>query len=245
MDFWIVAGLAAFLLGVSKGGMPVFAMLSVPLLSLYMEPVMAAGLMLPLYHVADIYAIYLFRRAFSVRNLRILLPAGAVGVVTGYLTVSFVSGDAVRLLLAGIGFAYVLTAWRKRWAQAEPPPRPADVPRGVILGAMAGFTSYFAHAGGPPYQAYILPQRLDKMVYLGTTTIFFACVNLMKLPAFIAAGQITLDSFTSVLWLAPFAVAGAWGGSRISKWLSPKVFFLLVEITLLLVSAKLLWDVVD
>ncbi|GIT89941.1 UPF0721 transmembrane protein [Jannaschia pagri] len=243
MDFWIVAGLAAFILGISKGGMPVMAILSVPLLSLYMDPALAAGLLLPLYHVADVYAVHLFRRSFSWANLRILLPAGAVGVAFGYLAISYISGDPVRLLLAGIGLAYVSTTWRNRLRGLVAPPRPVEASRGVVLGALAGLTSYIAHAGGPPYQAYILPQRLEKMRYLGTTTIFFASVNLMKLPAFIAAGQITSDSLQSVLWLAPFAVAGAWSGSRISRWLPQHVFFLLVEIALLLVSVKLLWDV--
>ena len=101
-----------------------------------------------------------------------------------------------------------------------------------------------AHAGGPPYQAYTLPQKLDKMVYLGTTTVFFACVNLMKVPAFIMAGQMTWDSFVSALWLAPFALIGAFSGSLISRWLSQRAFFLLIETALGLISLKLLLDVI-
>ena len=68
-----MAGLAAFLMGLSKGGLPMIALLAVPLMSLFMDPAVAAGLLLPIYIVADMYAVYLFRRAFSVRNLKILL----------------------------------------------------------------------------------------------------------------------------------------------------------------------------
>lgn len=243
MEFWIVAGIAAFLMGTSKGGVPMIAMLAVPLMSLFMDPALAAGLLLPLYIVADIYAIYLFRREFSLRNLKILLPGAIVGVCIGYVTVAYVPGDAVKLLVAGIGLSYLFNALRKRLASKEAPARPADVPRGLFWGTIAGLTSYVSHAGGPPYQAYVLPQKLDKMVYLGTTTIFFAIVNLLKVPPFILAGQITIESLSQAIWLAPAALAGAWSGATISRALPENAFFLLIEAALAVVSFKLLYEV--
>ncbi len=244
MGFWIAAGIAAFFLGLSKGGLSVTTMLAVPILSLYMDPVAAAGLLLPLYLIADGYAVYIFRKAFSVENLRILLPGAVVGVFVGYFAVTAVSTDVIKILLAGIGFAYLGTTLWRRVRKTEVPARPAEPVRGTILGALTGLTSYIAHSGGPPYQAFVLPQKLDKMVYLGTTTIFFAIVNLMKLGPFILAGQITWDSLTSAIWLAPVALAGAFTGALISKKLPERVFYILVEIALAIVSVKLLWDVI-
>ncbi len=243
MEYWIVAGLAAFLMGLSKGGVPMIALLSVPLMSLFMDPALAAGLLLPIYIVADFYAVYLFRRAFSVRNLKILLPGAIGGILIGFVAVASVPGDAVKLLVAAIGLFYLVTALRRRFSKVEIPPRPADVPRGVFWGIITGVTSYISHAGGPPYQAYVLPQKLDKMVYLGTTTILFTVVNLLKVPPFILAGQITWDSASQAIWLAPFALAGAWSGSAVSRVLPERVFFLLIEIALAAVSFKLLYEV--
>ena len=117
------------------------------------------------------------------------------------------------------------------------------MPRGVFWGTLAGFTSYISHAGGPPFQAYVLPQKLDKMVYLGTVTIFFSVVNLLKVPPYVMAGQITGASLGEAVWLAPFALAGAWSGSRVARWLPEKVFYLLVEVALAVVSGKLVWEV--
>ncbi|WP_420395181.1 sulfite exporter TauE/SafE family protein [Nioella sp.] len=242
-QFWIVAGLAAFLMGLSKGGVPMIAILSVPLLSLFMDPALAAGLLLPIYITTDIYAVYLFRKAFSVRNLKILLPAGACGVGLGFLAVSYVPGDAIKLLVAGIALSYLLHSLRRRLSKRDFPPKPADMPRGLIWGALSGLTSYISHAGGPPYQAYVLPQRLDKLTYLGTTTIFFSAVNLLKVPPYIVAGQITWDSFGQAVWLIPCALAGAWSGAKIARLLPERVFFLLVEIALAGVSVKLVWEV--
>lgn len=243
MDFWIIAGLAAFLMGLSKGGVPMIAILAVPLMSLFMDPALAAGLLLPIYIVADMYAIYLFRKAFSLRNLKILLPGSIVGILIGFAAVSYVPGDAGKLLVSGIGFYYLANALYNRLSKAQVPPRPADVPRGLFWGTITGLTSYISHAGGPPYQAYVLPQKLDKMVYLGTTAIFFTIVNLMKVPPFILAGQITWDSAAQAVWLAPFAFAGAWTGSRISRALPERIFFILIEVALALVSIKLLYEV--
>lgn len=244
MEFWIAAGAAAFLMGLSKGGVPMIALLSVPLLSLYMDPALAAGLLLPIYIVADAYAVYLFRKAFSRRNLMILLPGALVGILVGYSAVSLVPGDAVKLLLVGIGLSYLFTALRQRISKTEVPARPADVPRGIVWGTLAGLTSYISHAGGPPFQAYVLPQKLDKMVYLGTTTIFFSVVNLVKVPPFVLAGQITWDSLGQAVWLAPLALLGAWSGATVSRLMPEKLFFMLVEVALAVVSLKLLYEVV-
>lgn len=244
LEYWVVAGLAAFLMGLSKGGVPMIALLSVPLMSLFMEPAMAAGLLLPIYIVTDWYAVYLYRKAFSARNLKILIPGAICGILGGYFAVAHVSGDLVKLLVAGIGLSYLINSLRRSLSRIERPAKTADVPRGVFWGALAGLTSYISHAGGPPFQAYVLPQKLDKMVYLGTTTIFFATVNFLKLPPFILAGQITWESSSQAVWLAPMALAGAWSGATIARILPERVFFLLVEIALALVSFKLLYEVI-
>ncbi|MEP2533027.1 sulfite exporter TauE/SafE family protein [Shimia sp.] len=244
MTYWFIAGLAAYLMGLSKGGIPMIAVLSVPLMSLYMDPAKAAGLLLPIYVVADCYAIYLFRKAISVRNLKILIPGAIAGVLIGFLAVSHVPVEAVKLLVAAIGFYYLANAMRKRFSKKEIAARPADVPRGIFWGTLTGITSYISHAGGPPYQNYVLPQKLDKMVYLGTTTIFFTIVNLLKVPPYILAGQITWESTGQALWLAPMALFGAWSGATLSRVLPEKIFFALIEIALALVSCKLVYEAV-
>lgn len=230
-------------MGLSKGGVPMIAILAVPLMSLFMDPALAAGLLLPIYIVADMYAVYLFRKAFSARNLKILLPGAIVGILIGFAAISYVPGNAGKLLVALIGLYYLANALLKRLSKTPVAARPADVPRGLFWGTIAGLTSYISHAGGPPFQAYVLPQKLDKLVYLGTTTIFFTTVNLIKVPPFILAGQITWESAGQAAWLAPFALAGAWSGSKIARALPDHIFFVLIEIALALVTFKLLYEV--
>ena len=218
------------------------ALLSVPLMSLYMDPALAAGLLLPVYLVADVYAIYLFRKAFSLRNLKILMPAATIGIVLGFTAITLIPQQLAKGLVGVIGLGYLGQMLVKRLSGRVVPSRPADIPRGLFWGTISGFTSYFIHAGGPPYQTYVLPQKLDKMVFLGTTAILFAYMNLVKLPPYILAGQITWDSTIQAIWISPMALFGAFCGAWVSRVLPERVFFAIVEVALGLVSMKLLFE---
>ncbi|MCR8550336.1 sulfite exporter TauE/SafE family protein [Salipiger sp. P9] len=240
--FWIAAGAATFFVGMSKGGLPMVAMLGVPILSVFIPPAAAAGLLLPMYILADVYAVWLFRGQYSARNLKILIPAAAIGIWVAFLLVSRVPVEASKLVVALIGVSYLASALRKRLS-GDYRSRPADVPRGLFWGALSGFTSYISHAGGPPFQAYTLPQKLPKMTFAGTATITFACINWMKLPAYVLAGQVTWDSLRQIAFLAPLALAGAWVGYRLTTRLPERAFFALVNIALGLLCLRLFWEV--
>lgn len=238
--FWLLAIVATLMVGASKGGLPLVGMLSVPLMALYISPVTAAGLLLPIYILSDMYGLWLYRKNYDRRNIFILVPAAALGIAIGWATASITDENWVKLLVGVIGLAYCVDAVLK--ARAKLPPKPADLPRGLFWGAITGFTSFVSHAGAPPYQMYVLPQRLDKMVYAGTSTIVFALVNLMKLPPYWLLGQVNTGSLKICAMLAPVALFGAWLGYRLTLILPEKIFFRAVELALFLVSLKLIYD---
>jgi uncharacterized protein len=240
--FWVVALFATFLVGASKGGLPLVGVLSVPVLSLVMSPVMAAGLLLPLYIISDVYGLWLYRKHYSLLNIKILLPATTVGILIGWAAATHTNEHVVKLFVAAIGLLYCLDAILKS-RRAEVAARPADVPRGAFWGTIAGFTSFVSHAGGPPYQMFVLPQKLDKMTYAGTTTILFAIVNLLKVPPYWMLGQINVGSLRTCLLLAPMSLVGAWAGFSATKVLPERLFFRVVELALFIVSVMLIWDV--
>jgi hypothetical protein len=238
--FYVAAGLAAFIVGMSKGGLPMVGMLAVPLLALSISPVVAAALLLPIYVVSDMFGLWMYRRAFDMRNLYILVPAATIGIGIGWATASITSERLVTLVVAVIGLSYFANALVKRGVPAEE--KPSDVPRGVFWGTITGFTSFVSHAGAPPYQMYVLPQKLDKLIYAGTTTILFAIVNAVKLVPYWALGMFTPGNLKTAAFLAPVAVAGTFAGYQAVKVLPEKLFFRLVEASLLLISLKLLYD---
>jgi uncharacterized protein len=240
--FWSVALFATFLVGASKGGLPLVGVLSVPVLSLVMSPVMAAGLLLPLYIISDVYGLWLYRKHYSLLNMKILLPALTVGILIGWAAATHTNEHVVKLFVATIGLLYCLDAILKS-RRGEVAAKPADIPRGAFWGTIAGFTSFVSHSGGPPYQMYVLPQKLDKMTYAGTTTILFAIVNLLKVPPYWMLGQINVGSLETCVLLAPMSLVGAFAGFHATKILSEKLFFRVVELALFIVSVMLIWDV--
>lgn len=240
LTFFLIAGLAALLVGLSKGGLSMAGALGTPVLAMVMSPVKAAALLLPIFIVSDWFGLYAYRREYDRRNLKILIPAGIAGIGIGWLSSALVSDRMVGLLIGVIGITYCLNAWRLR--NHPPVPKPADIPRGIFWGAVAGFTSFISHSGGPAYQVYVLPQRLSKTVFAGTTTITFAVINLVKLLPYWQLGQLDLANLKVSLLLMPIAVAGTFAGVWLVRILPQRTYFLLIHVALFVLSIKLVGD---
>ncbi|KAA9009240.1 sulfite exporter TauE/SafE family protein [Histidinibacterium aquaticum] len=237
--FWLAAIAAAFFVGGSKGGLPMIALLSVPTMSLVMPPMQGAALLLPVYLVSDVYGIWIYRHAYSKRNLAILIPAGALGVLAGYLLAGQIDEDAVRIVIGVVGLTFLAMRMWTRFSGTSKP-KPADVPRGIFWGTISGFTSFVSHAGGPAFQLYALPQQLPKLTFAGTSTILFAAINLIKVPPYLALGLMEVRDLQTVALLSPVAILGAWVGYRITRILPERVFFLIVELALFAISVNLI-----
>lgn len=240
--FWIAAVVASAMVGLSKGGLPVIGMMGVPVLSLVISPVTAAGLLLPIYILSDAFGLYAYRHRFSGRVLAILLPGAVVGIGIGWATASIVSERMVTGIVGLIGAAFALSRILPRGG--PPPARPAAVVPGLFWGAMTGFTSFVSHAGAPPYQIYVLPLRLEKAVFAGTSTIAFAIINLVKLPPYWALGQVSAANLQVAAWLTIPATLAVFAGVRLVRIIPEAVFFRLVIWALLLVSLRLLWQAI-
>ena len=235
--FYAVGALAAFFVGASKGGLPMVGVLGVPVMSLVMPPVAAAALLLPVYIISDWAGLWAYRKQFDKRNMAILLPAMLAGVGIGWATAKITPEWMVTLLVGVIGLAFCVSAAVRR---GNTTPRKADVPRGLFWGTISGFTSFVSHTGGPPYQMYVLPQKLDKMVFAGTSTIIFAIINVVKLVPYWALGQFNTGNIELALILSPVAIGGAILGYKLTKIIPQKLFFRLVELALAVISVKLI-----
>lgn len=237
--FWIAALVGALLVGMGKGGLPMVAMLAVPVLALVMHPVAATALLAPIYVLSDLFGLHAYRHRFSRRVVAVMAPGATLGVGLGWLTASMVPERLVTGLIGAIGTAFALRLLSARGAAA--PPRPARALPGTFWAVIAGFTSFVSHAGGPPYQVYVLPLRLDKLTFAGTTTVLFAYVNLIKLVPYWALGQINPASLATAAFLVVPAVAGVYAGVHLVRVIPERAFFRFVIWTLLAVSARLLW----
>lgn len=238
--FWTAAILAAVLVGMSKGGLPIVGMLAVPVLSLIISPVTAAGLLLPVYVLSDMFGLYAYRRAFDRRVLAIVATGATVGVALGWATASVVPESLVTLLVGVIGAVFALNLILRPGVDGAA--RPARVGPGLFWGTLTGFTSFVSHAGAPPYQVYVLPLKLTKTVFAGTTTVLFAYVNAIKMVPYWALGQFSPANLKVAAALMLPAALAVFAGVRLVRVLPEALFFRLVTWALLAVSVKLIWD---
>jgi uncharacterized membrane protein YfcA len=237
--FYLVAIPAVIILGLSKGGFAGIGTATTPLMALYLPPLEAAALILPVLIVQDMISIYVYRRDFDPSNLKIMLPGALVGMGLAWLLASHISDNTVRITIGLIGIAFVGNTWLQR---ANIEPRRMGPAGGVFWGAVSGFTSFMTQAGGPPFQVYILPQRLPKLVLVGTTTIFFAVVNALKIVPYFALGQFHANNVATSITLLPVAIAANFAGIWLVKHTPTGIFYKIAYTLLLTVCVSLLWQ---
>ena len=243
VQFYLVAIPAVILFGLSKGGFSGLGTIGVPMLSLVASPVRAAAIILPILLVQDWLSVWAFRREFSPRNLIILIPSSIIGVGVGWLFAARVSDDAVRLAIGVISIVFVLYMLIRDRLGRAPVARPS-VSSGILWGSLSGFTSFVSHAGAPPFQVYVMPQYLKPPVFAGTATMFFAAVNLLKVPPYFLLGQFNRDNLVVSAGLIPVAILSTFGGVWLTRRVSADRFYAVILALTFLIGVKLTYDAV-
>ncbi len=238
-SFYAVAIPAVILLGVSKGGFSGVGTAATPLVALYLPPLEAAALILPVLMTQDLISLYVYRRDWDPTNLKIMLPGALAGMTLAWLTASYVSDDTIRIIVGVVGVAFVANVWLQRNAVA---PKTAGVASGVFWGGISGFTSFMMQGGGPPFQVYVLPQRLPKLTLVGTTTIFFAVINALKIGPYLALGQFTTANLATSLVLLPLAILANFAGIWLVRRTPTGLFYQIAYALLFVISVALLWQ---
>jgi uncharacterized protein len=241
--FYLAAVPAVILLGLSKGGFSGLSSLAMPLLALAISPVKAAAIVLPILIVQDWVSVWAFRRDFNGRNLLILLPGALIGVGVGWLLASRVDEAAVRLAVGLISIGFVIFMLLRDRFLGDAAAR-ADVAPGMFWGALAGFTSFISHAGGPPAMVYVMPQKLSPRVFAGTLTMFFAAVNILKVPPYFLLGQFSRANMAASATLIPLAILATFAGVWLVRRISADRFYNAVLLLTFLIGVKLSYDAI-
>lgn len=235
---WTTVLVIALGKGAFGGGL---ATVGVPLMSLVMEPVEAAILIAPLVVLMDVLALGAFGPAtWSKPDLAWLLPGLALGIGIGVAVVASVDGALVGLLIAVVTLGFTAHHFLKRPATVGA--RPVSRLLGVLAGTASGFTTFVAHAGGPPVALYLLRRGLSKGMFAGTNVAFFTAGNMLKLPPYVVLGWDKPRLWLAVLALAPAVPLGVWLGKRLHDRLDQKTLFSWCYAVLGLAATKLLVD---
>ena len=243
LGFYPVAIVAILLTGMVKGGFGTGAGgLAVPLMSIYIAPPEAAGIMLPILCAMDLFSVHAYRGKWSREHLRALLPGALVGIGIGALAFGALPVNAIRLLIGLIAVTFTLNSWFGWTARLTRRMAKPGRAAGAFWGAASGFTSTLAHAGGPPFAVYMLPQRIDKTALVATSAVFFLVVNYVKLVPYAFLGQLNAANLTTALIFAPLAPVGIRLGVWLHKRASEAAFYRVSYTLLFVTGLKLVWD---
>ena len=239
--FYSVAIPAVILLGLAKGGFAGVGAIAMPLIALVISPVQAAAIVLPVLIVQDVVGVSAFWRNLDRDVLKLMIPSAIIGIVAGYLLAAKVSATAVLGVLGAISILFA--AYRLWLSRGGRVPTPSNAPTalGFFLGIATGFTSQVAHAGQPPFQMWVLPRQLSPQVVAGTTAVFFAVINILKVPAYIALGQFTRENLMTSAVLTPLAIVSTLAGVWLVRRVDAERFYTLIYVLMILVGIQLLF----
>jgi uncharacterized protein len=238
--FYAVTIPAVLLLGISKSGFGAgFGSLAVPMMALAVSVPEAAAILMPILFVMDVLGMAAFRKDFDFKLLKFLIPFGMLGIVIGALLFKILNAHTVAAMVGG--FTLLFLAQRLLF---PPKPDSAPPPRwvGAILTTTSGFTSFIAHAGGPPISAYVIPLNLSPIKYTATMAFFFFVVNLSKWIPYGMLGLLDVRNMATSLVLLPLAPIGVWFGVRMARRISQVLFYRFLYAGMFLTGVKLLWD---
>jgi len=230
---------AVIALGLSKGGFSGIGTIAAPLLAIAVPPMQAVGILMPILVVQDIVTVWSYWRQWDMRILKIMVPGQIAGVGIAWLIAVHVPDAAIRLVIGVIAVGFVLSQWfglAKRLAHGDPSPT-----AGRLWGAVSGFTSFIANTGAPPFQIYVLPQKLDKETFVGTFSLFFAIGNALKVLPYFLLGQLNPVNLATSAVLLPLAVITNMAGVWLVRRTPAEAFYKIVYLLIFLIGLQLIY----
>jgi len=189
--------------------------------------------------VTDLFAVRTFRRDFAVEHLKILIPAGLVGICIAAVLMGQLDQDIIRVLIGIMVVLFCLDHWLRPDISNT---RMAGRWGGYLWGMVSGFTSTQIHAGAAPVSIYLLPQRMDKVKLMGTLAIFFTAINYVKLVPYTLLGALNAENFMTSLLLMPLAPIGVKLGRVLLDKINQRILYRYLYIALFLSGLKLCYD---
>lgn len=239
--FYLVCAASIFLTGLSKSGFGGgLGVVSVPALSLFVDPQFAVAVLMPILFAIDVIVVWQYRRDWRRDVVFAMIPGAMFGLLVGLATFQWMNADLIRFVVGLLALAFVA---QHVLARKRPVREQADGRSGAFaFAAISGFASFVAHAGGPPVKGYLLRQRMDKSTFVGTNTMFFFSMNALKTVSYTLMGLLSFESLMVSLSVSPVLLVGVLAGTYLHKRVDQRFFTALVYGFLTLAGVKLLSD---
>lgn len=237
---WLVVGGSAFVVGLSKTGIPGVGILPSLLLAYVLPGKESTGMLLGILILGDLFAAGYHRRNARWSHMIRLLPPALAGVIAGYFAMKQITDEQLKPIIGGIVLGMLaLNYWRTRGKDQE-----LHIPRqwwfAASLGFTAGLTSMMANAAGPVVIIYLLAMRLPKVEFVGTSAWFFFILNWLKVPFSTNLNLMTAASVKMNLMMLPAIALGALVGIVFLKRIPQRAFNAVVQVLAVAAAIKLL-----
>jgi len=228
--------------GISKGGFGSGAAFAAgAILALVVPPGAALGIVLPLFMLVDAATLKPYWGKWHWPSARGLMIGAVPGSIIAAWIYTRVDADAIRLLIGVISLAFVGFQLSRALGWLKVKRMPFSAPLAWFAGMVSGFTSFVSHAGGPPSAVFLLSQGLSKTAFQATTVVVFWAVNWMKAVPYAFLGIFSWQTILGSLYLAPFALLGAWVGVKAHHLVPDRLFFGFTYVLLVLTGVRLIW----
>lgn len=241
--FYLIAIPATFLIALGKGAFGGgLGILGIPLFALVVDPVIAAIMVAPLVSSMDVFALQAFPpRTWSWPDMAWLGPGLLAGIAAGAFFFVMLDERIIALAIA------IITLWvtARYFLHEHSRPRtptPLSPLLATAAGLLSGFTTFVAHAGGPPLAMYLLRRGLPKSVYAGTLVALFTLGNTVKLVPYLWLGWRRPEALWAAAALLPAIPIGVWAGKALHDRLDEKRLYFWCYLLVAIAGLKLLVD---
>lgn len=236
---WGALALTALFLGMQKTGVQGVSMIAVPILAAIFGGRVSVGLVLPMYSMADIFALYYYHRDAEWKHVLRVLPATVIGITVGALFGSVISDDVFRRTIGICVFVSLAILVYREHIRKE-----VQIPDAwwfaPLVGLGGGFATMIGNASSPIMALYLLSMRLPKRSYIGTGAWFFFINNLIKIPFHVFLwGTISGRTLAINATVAPLILIGAMVGVRLVRRIPDGPYRIFVVVVTFLASLRL------
>jgi len=210
----LLALTAAFILGISKGGIKGLGILVVTLTALAYGAKNSTGILLPLLMTGDVLAVIYFKKHIKWQYIKQFLPSMIVGVLVAVFIGNNWDEAIFKKALSGI---ILFSVGYMFWMEYRPlKSLNVNWKFSSLIGFAAGFTTMIGNLAGPFANLYFLATRIPKKELVATSAWVFFFINIFKLPFHIFVWKtIRWDTIHVNFSLIPAVIIGFFIGTRL------------------------------
>ncbi len=239
---YLVISLAIYIMGFSKAGLGGgLGAMTVPICLLVLPPSLALAAVLPVLIILDMWIMKTYWKKINRQLLKFIIPLSVLGLAIGMLTFQYLSTNIIRVIVGVVSIVFAFNFYIKKLRNTQYFKTPGKV-LGVICSISAGFTTFVAHAGGPPLSLYLLPMRLEPKAYIATFGGFVAISNILKILPYSYLAFFSAESLKLSAVMLPAALLGVLSGFVLVRYVKTDTFYNICYCCMLVMGIKLMYD---